>query len=518
MCLLDSFRYDQSEPVTRLSKSRADTYSPKERMRRWFEPDSSSEKIRDMECNKDEAIRAMDIAKRKVTETDYTGAKTFAVKAQNLYPQLDGLKQVLMLIDVYISAGNKINGGEPDWYGVLGVDPLADDGVVKKQYRKMALLLHPDKNKCEGAEGAFKLILEAWSLLSDKVKRIAFDQKRRVVLVKEVKPRKGRKQKQEPKEPKQATKRQKQPAKEPKQPAKKQKQPPKEPKQPKQPAKQQKQPAKQQEQPTKQQQQPPKQQQQPPKEPKQEANEQQEQPPMQPKQEANEQQQPPKQPKQKANEQQQPPKEPKQEANEQQQPPKEPKQEANQQQQSPMQPKQEANGQQEPPKQPKQPPPPKQPANQQEQRPNQQKQQPSPQKQQRRQPSSKASRNGRGRSNTPTSKVCTFWTMCNICETQQEYIRVFFVNKHVKCQNCNVSFKAIEIEKTQQATKENTNGDSCGRDYLSREASSNVAKQQEERVVVEESEEATRGISNSDFKVEERARKKLKTDGSCRVK
>ncbi|KAF2541697.1 hypothetical protein F2Q68_00029509 [Brassica cretica] len=425
-----------------------------------------------MECNKDEAIRAMDIAKRKVTENDYTGAKTFAVKAQNLYPELDGLKQVLMLIDVYISAGNKINGGEPDWYGVLGVDPLADDGVVKKQYRKLALLLHPDKNKCEGAEGAFKLILEAWSLLSDKVKRIAFDQKRRVVMVKEVKPRKGRKQKQEPKEPKQATKRQKQPAKEPKQPAKKQKQPPKEPKQPKQPAKQQKQPPKQQEQP-------PKQQQQPPKEPKQEANQQQ-QSPMQPKQEANEQQQPPKQP----------------------------KQEANEEQQSPMQPKQEANGQQEPPKQP---PRPKQPANQQEQRPNQQ-------KQQQRQPSSKASRNGRGRSNKPTPKVSNFWTKCNICETQHEYIRVYYLNKKVICRSCHGSFKATEIEKTQEATKDA----SCGRDSLSRKASSNVANQAEERVVVEESEdkdeEAAREITNSDFKVEERARKKLKTNGSCRGK
>ena len=456
-----------------------------------------------MECNKDEAIRAMDIAKRKVTENDYTGAKTFAVKAQNLYPELDGLKQVLMLIDVYISAGNKINGGEPDWYGVLGVDPLADDGVVKKQYRKLALLLHPDKNKCEGAEGAFKLILEAWSLLSDKVKRIAFDQKRRVVMVKEVKPRKSRKQKQEAKEPKQATKRQKQQAKEPKQPAKKQKQPPKEPKQPKQPAKQQKQPAKQQEQPTNQQEQPQQQQQQPPKEPKQEANQQQ-QSPMQPKQEANEQNEPPKQPRQPANQQEQRPKQPKQEANE--------------EQQSPMQPKQEANGQQEPPKQPKQPPLPKQPANQQEQRPNQQKQQPSPQKQQQRQPSSKASRNGRGRSNKPTSKVSTFWTKCNICETQHEYIRVYYLNKKVICRSCHGSFKATEIDKTQQATKDA----SCGRDSLSRKASSNVANQAEERVVVEESEdkdeEAAREITNSDFKVEERARKKLKTNGSCRGK
>ncbi|CAH8345724.1 unnamed protein product [Eruca vesicaria subsp. sativa] len=430
-----------------------------------------------MECNKDEAIRAMDIAKRKVTENDYTGAKTFAVKAQNLYPQLDGLKQVLMLIDVYISAGNKINGGEPDWYGVLGVDPLADDGVVKKQYRKLALLLHPDKNKCEGAEGAFKLILEAWSLLSDKVKRIAFDQKRRVVMVKEVKPRKGRKQKQEPKEPKQPTKKQKQPPKEPKQPVKKQ---------PKQPTKKQKQPANGQEQPANEQHAPPKQ-------AKQEANEQ------QPKQEANGQQQPPKQPKEETKEQQQPPKQPKQEANGQQQPPKQPKKEANEQQQPPKQQKEEENEQQQPPKQPKQPPPPKQPANQQEQRPKQQRQQPSPQKQQPRQPSSTGSRTGRGRSNKPTSKVTNFWTMCNICGMRQQYVRVLFVNKNVKCGSCRVSFQATEIESTPQATNENTNGASCGRDSFS-----------------SKDEEATRGIENSDFKVEERARKKLKTDGSCR--
>ncbi|CAH8276041.1 unnamed protein product [Arabidopsis lyrata] len=104
-----------------------------------------------MECNKDEARRAMDIAERKVSENEYTGAKKFVNKAQALYPNLDGLKQVLIMIDVYISATNKING-EADWYGVLGVDPLADDEAVKKQYKKLALLLHPDKNKFKAAE------------------------------------------------------------------------------------------------------------------------------------------------------------------------------------------------------------------------------------------------------------------------------------------------------------------------------------------------------------------------------
>ncbi|KAF3598932.1 hypothetical protein F2Q69_00033528 [Brassica cretica] len=108
-----------------------------------------------MECNKDEAKRAMDIAEKKLSEKDYVGAKKFVTKAQNLYPHLDGLNQVSMMIHVYISAANKIiNGGkEFDLYGVLGVDPLADDEALKKQYKKLALLLHPDKNKCKGAEG-----------------------------------------------------------------------------------------------------------------------------------------------------------------------------------------------------------------------------------------------------------------------------------------------------------------------------------------------------------------------------
>ncbi|XP_010249039.1 PREDICTED: uncharacterized protein LOC104591743 [Nelumbo nucifera] len=130
-----------------------------------------------MECNKDEATRAKEIAERKFTAKDIAGAKKFALKAQNLYPGLDGLPQMLATLDVYISAENKISG-EADWYGILGVNPLADDETVKKQYRKLALMLHPDKNKSVGADGAFKLISEAWSLLSDKAKRTAYDQKR----------------------------------------------------------------------------------------------------------------------------------------------------------------------------------------------------------------------------------------------------------------------------------------------------------------------------------------------------
>lgn len=130
-----------------------------------------------MECNKDEATRAKEIAERKFIAKDTLGAKKFALKAQNLFPALEGIPQMLATLDVYIAAENKINE-EADWYGILGVDPLADDDTVRKHYRKLALMLHPDKNKSIGADGAFKRISEAWSLLSDKAKRAAYDEKR----------------------------------------------------------------------------------------------------------------------------------------------------------------------------------------------------------------------------------------------------------------------------------------------------------------------------------------------------
>ncbi|GAU13475.1 hypothetical protein TSUD_127720 [Trifolium subterraneum] len=130
-----------------------------------------------MECNKDEAVRAKEIAERKFSEREYISSKKFALKAQNLYPNLEDISQFLTTIDIYISAENKVSG-EMDWYGILGVSPFADEETVRKQYRKLAITLQPDKNKSLGADGAFKLVSKAWSLLSDKTKRLEYNQKR----------------------------------------------------------------------------------------------------------------------------------------------------------------------------------------------------------------------------------------------------------------------------------------------------------------------------------------------------
>ncbi|EEF45593.1 uncharacterized protein LOC8278783 [Ricinus communis] len=65
-----------------------------------------------------------------------------------------------------------------DWYRILGIKEDADVDVIRKRYHKLALQLHPDKNKHPKAEIAFKLVLEAYSCLSDNVKRRAFNLER----------------------------------------------------------------------------------------------------------------------------------------------------------------------------------------------------------------------------------------------------------------------------------------------------------------------------------------------------
>ncbi|MCD7465831.1 hypothetical protein HAX54_002002 [Datura stramonium] len=99
-----------------------------------------------MEYNKEEAVRAKEITKQKLTKKDIAGSQRFSLKDKNLLPIHDGLSQFLEVIHVYVTHEKKTND-EVHFYGVLSVD------------------------------GAFKIISEAWSLLSDRTKRMVYDKK-----------------------------------------------------------------------------------------------------------------------------------------------------------------------------------------------------------------------------------------------------------------------------------------------------------------------------------------------------
>ncbi|XP_073132327.1 uncharacterized protein [Henckelia pumila] len=133
-----------------------------------------------MECNKEEAIRAMEMAEKKMEKNDFDAARRIAKKAQSIYPEIENISQLITVCDVHCSSLKRVLGSEKDWYEILQVEKLADEPTIKKQYRRLALFLHPDKNRFPGAEAAFKLICEANAVLSDPTKKSLYDSKTRV--------------------------------------------------------------------------------------------------------------------------------------------------------------------------------------------------------------------------------------------------------------------------------------------------------------------------------------------------
>lgn len=62
-----------------------------------------------------------------------------------------------------------------DYYEVLGVSKESTDSEVRKAYKKLALQLHPDKNRAPGAVEAFKTLGNAAAVLTDAEKRKDYD-------------------------------------------------------------------------------------------------------------------------------------------------------------------------------------------------------------------------------------------------------------------------------------------------------------------------------------------------------
>ncbi|XP_076887639.1 uncharacterized protein LOC143537849 [Bidens hawaiensis] len=130
-----------------------------------------------MESNIEEAIRAKEYAEKLFAVKDFVGAKRYAIKAQAFCPELDGIAQMVATFEIFAAAGSTVNG-EVDLYSVLGTDPSAKRSVLKKQYKLMSLLLDPRQNETVGAGEAFKIVSDAWAVLSNNARRRSYDVRR----------------------------------------------------------------------------------------------------------------------------------------------------------------------------------------------------------------------------------------------------------------------------------------------------------------------------------------------------
>lgn len=168
-----------------------------------------------MEVNKDEAQRCIDIALAAFKAGNLDKAQKFVDKSKRLFPMkaADDLQRLIQSASSSSSssrqeestgprrrpaAANKENEKpqEPklnvdytqeqldvvkrlkkckDYYEVLGVTKEATDSEIKKAYKKLALQLHPDKNKAPGSVEAFKALGNAVATLTDPQKRKEYD-------------------------------------------------------------------------------------------------------------------------------------------------------------------------------------------------------------------------------------------------------------------------------------------------------------------------------------------------------
>lgn len=159
-----------------------------------------------MEGNKDEALHCISLAEKCVKEKNREKAERFLLKAEKLFPTQKA-KDLLLQINLMPPSNaeaaqprkrattqkseekeNKTPDYTPeqeqavkrikkckDYYEILGVSKDATDSEIKKAYKKLALQMHPDKNKCPGASEAFKAVGNAVAVLTDPEKRKQYD-------------------------------------------------------------------------------------------------------------------------------------------------------------------------------------------------------------------------------------------------------------------------------------------------------------------------------------------------------
>ncbi|KAJ4966175.1 hypothetical protein NE237_018024 [Protea cynaroides] len=139
------------------------------------EGERTTERMEAGNSERSEAQRCLGIAEKLLTARDLVGSKNFAVRAQEMDSSLDGVDQILAIVDVLLAAEKRINN-HFDWYAILQLGSQSNDlELIKRKYRRLALLLHPDKNKSVFADNAFKLVVDAWAVLSNPSKKTLYD-------------------------------------------------------------------------------------------------------------------------------------------------------------------------------------------------------------------------------------------------------------------------------------------------------------------------------------------------------
>jgi DnaJ family protein C protein 7 len=128
-----------------------------------------------IECNPDYSKAYMKRGEINTIIEDFEEAVRDYANVERISPGQFGVKKILNEAKIKLKASKR-----KDYYKILNISKDADASDIKKAYRKLALVWHPDKNSGDTAqmtkaEKMFKDIGEAYAILSDPEKRQRYD-------------------------------------------------------------------------------------------------------------------------------------------------------------------------------------------------------------------------------------------------------------------------------------------------------------------------------------------------------
>ncbi|KAF9679040.1 hypothetical protein SADUNF_Sadunf07G0098700 [Salix dunnii] len=125
-----------------------------------------------------EAERWLSISEKLLAARDLQGAKSFATRSRESDPRLYRFADQIIAVADTLLAGDLCveNNNYYDYYTILQLGRFTPDlELIANQYRKLALLLNPTSNRLLFADQAFKLVSEAWLILSNPAKKAMYD-------------------------------------------------------------------------------------------------------------------------------------------------------------------------------------------------------------------------------------------------------------------------------------------------------------------------------------------------------
>ncbi|XP_074325022.1 uncharacterized protein LOC141661898 [Apium graveolens] len=125
----------------------------------------------------DEALRCISTAEHHLCDRDYDQCKLYASRVRESDMRRAQAEQILAIADTLDTCDKKRGKHHLDWYGLLKVENnCVDSELMESNYRRLIGLLDPRNNSFPFADNAFRLVKEAWNVLTNPATKFEYDE------------------------------------------------------------------------------------------------------------------------------------------------------------------------------------------------------------------------------------------------------------------------------------------------------------------------------------------------------